>query len=83
MFARHQNHIHINILLEASLLEMFQAAGVVRPLVSTVVATDLEGYLDHSLDRSKYRLSEMPQAFTLDVIQQAYEKVSNLKNSLQ
>lgn len=48
------------------------AAGMVRPLVSTVVATDLEGYLDHSLDRSKYRASEMPQAFALEVIKRAY-----------
>lgn len=48
---------------------------MVRPLVSTVVATDLEGYLDHSLDRSKYRASEMPQAFTLEVIKRAYGSV--------
>ena len=53
-----------------------QAAGVVRPLTSTVVATDMDGYLDHSLDRSKYRASEMPQAFRYDVIRTAYEKVN-------
>jgi 2-C-methyl-D-erythritol 4-phosphate cytidylyltransferase len=52
-----------------------QAAGFVRPLVSTVVATDTDGYLDHSLDRSKYRASEMPQAFQYSVIRTAYEKV--------
>nr|XP_023835577.1 D-ribitol-5-phosphate cytidylyltransferase-like isoform X2 [Salvelinus alpinus] len=36
------------------------AAGAIRPLVSTVIATTLEGYLDHSLERTKYRASEMP-----------------------
>lgn len=52
-----------------------QAAGVVRPLVSTVVATDMNGNLSQSLDRSKYRASEMPQAFKYAVIKNAYEKV--------
>jgi len=52
-----------------------QAAGAVRPLVSTVVSTDTDGFLDHSLDRSKYQASEMPQAFKYDVIKLAYEKV--------
>jgi len=47
----------------------------VRPLVSTVVCADLDGFLDHSLDRSKYRASEMPQAFKYDVIKLAYDKV--------
>ncbi|KAF3839617.1 hypothetical protein F7725_018334 [Dissostichus mawsoni] len=37
------------------------AAGAIRPLVSTVIATTSEGYLDHSLERAKYRASEMPQ----------------------
>lgn len=46
-----------------------------RPLVSTVVCTDMEGFMDHSLDRSKYRASEMPQAFKYDVIKLAYDKV--------
>lgn len=52
-----------------------QAAGAIRPLVSTVIATTSEGYLDHSLDRAKYRASEMPQGFTYDVIYQAYQRV--------
>ena len=46
-----------------------------RPLVSTVVCTDKDGFLDHSLDRYKYRASEMPQAFKYDVIKLAYDKV--------
>ncbi|CAK6958989.1 D-ribitol-5-phosphate cytidylyltransferase isoform X1 [Scomber scombrus] len=49
------------------------AAGAIRPLVSTVIATTSEGYLDHSLERAKYRASEMPQGFTYDVIHQAYQ----------
>ncbi|XP_034030222.1 D-ribitol-5-phosphate cytidylyltransferase isoform X2 [Thalassophryne amazonica] len=48
------------------------AAGAIRPLVSTVIARTLEGYLDQSLERAKYRASEMPQGFTYDVISQAY-----------
>lgn len=53
-----------------------QAAGAVRPLVSTVIAATSEGYLDHSLERARYRASEMPQAFTYDVIRQAYQRVT-------
>ncbi|XP_072317413.1 D-ribitol-5-phosphate cytidylyltransferase [Eucyclogobius newberryi] len=53
------------------------AAGAIRPLVSTVIATTSEGYLDHSLERAKYRASEMPQGFTYDVICQAYQKCTD------
>lgn len=52
------------------------AVGAIRPLVSTVIATTSEGYLDHSLERAKYRASEMPQGFTYDVIYQAYKRCS-------
>uniref|UniRef100_A0A8C7WUI8 CDP-L-ribitol pyrophosphorylase A n=1 Tax=Oryzias sinensis TaxID=183150 RepID=A0A8C7WUI8_9TELE len=51
------------------------AAGAIRPLVSTVIATTSEGFLDHSLERAKYRASEMPQGFTHHVIRQAYQRV--------
>ncbi|XP_071325895.1 D-ribitol-5-phosphate cytidylyltransferase [Trachinotus anak] len=50
------------------------AAGAIRPLVSTVIATTSEGFLDHSLERARYRASEMPQGFTYDVIFQAYQR---------
>lgn len=50
------------------------AAGMIRPLSSTVVAQSCDGFLDHSLDRSKFRASEMPQAFKYEVIQKAYMK---------
>lgn len=52
-----------------------QAAGAIRPLVSTVIASTPEGFLDHSLERSKYRASETPQGFTYDVIAEAYQRV--------
>ncbi|XP_055052984.2 D-ribitol-5-phosphate cytidylyltransferase isoform X3 [Misgurnus anguillicaudatus] len=52
------------------------ASGAIRPLVSTVIATTLEGYLDHSLERAKYRASEMPQGFLYDIIFQAYQRCS-------
>ncbi|XP_075925386.1 D-ribitol-5-phosphate cytidylyltransferase isoform X3 [Petromyzon marinus] len=53
-----------------------EAAGVVRPLVSTVVSVSPDGTLDHVLKRSHYCASEMPQAFRFDVIYDAYEKCS-------
>eukprot|EP00063_Salmo_salar_P045856 XP_014020691.1 PREDICTED: isoprenoid synthase domain-containing protein-like [Salmo salar] len=53
-----------------------RAAGAIQPLVSTVIATTLEGYLDHSLERTKYRASEMAQGFIYDVIYQAYQRCS-------
>ncbi|XP_030013482.1 D-ribitol-5-phosphate cytidylyltransferase isoform X3 [Sphaeramia orbicularis] len=52
------------------------AVGAIRPLVSTVIATTSEGYLDHTLERAKYRASEMPQGFTYDIIYQAYKRCS-------
>ncbi|XP_056299813.1 D-ribitol-5-phosphate cytidylyltransferase isoform X2 [Pseudoliparis swirei] len=52
------------------------AAGAIRPLVSTVIASTSEGYLDHSLERAKYRASETPQGFTYDVIYRAYQQCS-------
>ncbi|KAJ6666575.1 hypothetical protein lerEdw1_020298 [Lerista edwardsae] len=53
------------------------AAGAIRPLVSTVIASSADGCLDHSLDRAKYRASEMPQAFLFDIIHQAYRQCSD------
>ncbi|XP_029442298.1 D-ribitol-5-phosphate cytidylyltransferase-like, partial [Rhinatrema bivittatum] len=48
------------------------AAGAIRPLVSTVIASSPDGCLDHSLERARHRASEMPQAFVFDIIYQAY-----------
>ncbi|XP_075778398.1 D-ribitol-5-phosphate cytidylyltransferase isoform X4 [Pelodiscus sinensis] len=53
------------------------AAGAIRPLVSTVVASSVDGSLDHSLERARYRASEMPQAFVFDIIYQAYHQCSD------
>ncbi|XP_053876254.1 D-ribitol-5-phosphate cytidylyltransferase isoform X2 [Malaclemys terrapin pileata] len=53
------------------------AAGAIRPLVSTVVASSADGSLDHSLERARYRASEMPQAFVFDIIYQAYHQCSD------
>ncbi|NXC27644.1 ISPD cytidylyltransferase, partial [Campylorhamphus procurvoides] len=49
------------------------AAGAIRPLVSTVIASSADGCLDHSLERDRYRASEMPQAFLFDTIYEAYQ----------
>ncbi|XP_066287003.1 D-ribitol-5-phosphate cytidylyltransferase-like, partial [Branchiostoma lanceolatum] len=54
------------------------AAGAVRPLISTVVSpTNTDSMLDHTLDRSQYQASEMPQAFRYPAIMEAYQKCSN------
>ncbi|XP_060052132.1 D-ribitol-5-phosphate cytidylyltransferase isoform X4 [Erinaceus europaeus] len=50
------------------------AAGAIRPLVSTVISPSANGCLDCSLDRDRYRASEMPQAFLFDVIYGAYQQ---------
>ncbi|XP_072043219.1 D-ribitol-5-phosphate cytidylyltransferase-like [Amphiura filiformis] len=52
------------------------ASGAIRPLVSTVIASDENGILDHSLVRSKYRESHTPQAFRHSIIKTAYEKIT-------
>ncbi|XP_062393857.1 D-ribitol-5-phosphate cytidylyltransferase isoform X2 [Sardina pilchardus] len=52
------------------------ASGAVRPLVSTVVAATAGGYLDHSLERARYKASEMPQGFIYDIIYKAYQHCS-------
>lgn len=56
-------------------LFVFQAAGAIRPLVSTVISPSADGCLDHSLERARHRASEMPQAFLFDVIYEAYQQV--------
>ncbi|XP_077993898.1 D-ribitol-5-phosphate cytidylyltransferase-like [Glandiceps talaboti] len=52
------------------------AAGAIQPLVSTVIAPTEDGFLDHSLVRSKYTASHTPQAFRYDVIHEAYTEIS-------
>ncbi|NWW50141.1 ISPD cytidylyltransferase, partial [Pedionomus torquatus] len=53
------------------------AAGAIRPLVSTVIASAADGSLDHSLERARYRASEMPQAFLFDIIYEAYQQCTD------
>ncbi|XP_066994862.1 D-ribitol-5-phosphate cytidylyltransferase [Anabrus simplex] len=52
------------------------AAGATRPLVSTVVKGDSEGFMEESLERSKYVASETPQAFQFGILSSAYSKCS-------
>ncbi|XP_050723648.1 D-ribitol-5-phosphate cytidylyltransferase-like isoform X2 [Eriocheir sinensis] len=61
----------------AVMAERHGAAGAVRPLVSTVVMPDPDDFLQESLVRSLYRNSEMPQAFRLDVLREAYRRCSD------
>ncbi|XP_075231136.1 D-ribitol-5-phosphate cytidylyltransferase-like [Lycorma delicatula] len=50
------------------------AAGAVRPLISTVLSTSADQFLDASLDRSTHVASETPQAFQFSVLTSAYCK---------
>ncbi|CAM1154266.1 ISPD (predicted) [Pycnogonum litorale] len=59
----------------ANLARIHGACGTVRPLVSTVVSINDDGFMDYSLDRCKFRASEMPQAFQYDIIKMAYQMV--------
>ena len=56
-----------------------QAAGFIRPLVSTVVTKDKESLLEDVFDRSQCHGSEMPQAFKYEHIKEAYECVSYIR----
>lgn len=56
------------------------AAGATRPLVSTVLKTTPDQFLETSLDRSTHVASETPQAFQLSVLSTAYCKVFILVN---
>lgn len=51
-------------------------AGPVVPLVSTILKMNTKGFLEESLDRSKYVASETPQAFQYQLLLQAYEQCS-------
>lgn len=55
------------------------AAGVTRPLISTVIKPNNDGCLETSLDRNAYLMSETPQAFLLQLILNAYQKVCKKK----
>lgn len=53
------------------------AAGIIRPLVSTVISQDKENFLENVLDRTKYFASEMPQAFAFNMILESYAKCTD------
>ena len=53
------------------------ASGAFLPLVSTVIAVDAEGFLDHALDRNKYLASHTPQACRMVDIVNAYSKCTD------
>lgn len=76
-------HDAVRPLIDASLVSSVAscarehgACGVSKPLVSTVIAVNSDGFLESSLDRLKYRASEMPQGFKYELITKAYESVS-------
>lgn len=64
-------HVLEEVVREAKL---HGGAGPVVPLVSTVLKIDSKGFLEESLDRSRYVASEMPQAFQYQLLLKAYQK---------
>ena len=54
---------------------MHGAAGATRPLISTIIKPNKEGFVESCLIRNEYIRSETPQAFLFDIIFNAYEKV--------
>lgn len=62
--------------------EQHGAAGAVRPLVSTVLRVTSDSFLADSLDRSLHVASETPQAFQLEILTMAYNKVLAYKQRL-
>ncbi|KAL1415727.1 hypothetical protein MTO96_006605 [Rhipicephalus appendiculatus] len=64
-------HVLEEVVREAKL---HGGAGPVVPLVSTVLKIDSKGFLEESLDRSRYVASEMPQAFQYQLLLKAYER---------
>lgn len=66
---------YFNLILYNNYFNLIQASGVICPLVSTVISVNEDSILDTSLDRSKYKASEMPQAFNFDIICKAYNQV--------
>ncbi|EGD76593.1 hypothetical protein PTSG_07710 [Salpingoeca rosetta] len=64
------------VLNVAAAAAQHQAAGSVLPLVSTVIKPNADGFLEESLDRSQYRASQTPQAFSLEALMKAYESCS-------
>ncbi|KAF4517932.1 hypothetical protein B566_EDAN005299 [Ephemera danica] len=59
------------------------AAGLTRPLISTVLCTDQDSFLAETLDRSKFLNSETPQAFKTSVLSEAYQKVEELERGTE
>lgn len=57
--------------------KIYGAAGIIRPLVSTVISQDKENFLENVLDRTKYFASEMPQAFAFNMILESYAKCTD------
>ncbi|KAK8765484.1 hypothetical protein V5799_031905 [Amblyomma americanum] len=64
-------HVLEEVVQEAKL---HGGAGPVVPLVSTVLKIDDKGFLEESLDRSRYVASETPQAFQYPLLMKAYQR---------
>lgn len=71
------------LLDEKLLIDLIEAAsehgasGPVCKLTSTVLKVSPDSFLEESLERSRFRASEMPQVFQFKAIRQAYERCSD------
>lgn len=80
LIRQHDNFLpdHHSILIH-ELIEnaiKFGAVGPVCNLTSTILSVTDDGFLNETLERKKYRSSEMPQVFKYAIIKDAYDKCS-------
>jgi len=55
----------------------YKASGAVKNLVSTIIKSTDDSFMEESLQRSKYRESHTPQAFYYSILQTAYAKCTD------
>ncbi|XP_065683869.1 D-ribitol-5-phosphate cytidylyltransferase isoform X4 [Hydra vulgaris] len=56
--------------------KLYKASGSIRPLVSTIIKSTSDGFMETSLKRDSYCESHTPQCFQFNVICKAYQKCS-------
>nr|XP_047136601.1 D-ribitol-5-phosphate cytidylyltransferase isoform X3 [Hydra vulgaris] len=61
--------------------KLYKASGSIRPLVSTIIKSTSDGFMETSLKRDSYCESHTPQCFQFNVICKAYQKSYKPKKS--
>ncbi|XP_065666711.1 D-ribitol-5-phosphate cytidylyltransferase isoform X8 [Hydra vulgaris] len=61
--------------------QLYKASGSVRPLISTIIKSTSDGFMETSLKRDSYCESHTPQCFKFNVIYKAYQKCNETEFS--